>query len=171
MLAGAPDYGQLVDGERSSSEGREFESLWDDAGAGAGRSAWPRTSTSSCSASAIGAVPHVCRELVARDPRWRAMVEHVKTVATQAFQLWMREDMHELGWEQPPVNLSGFVEPFDTWADMSHLIPRGELAEPRAVVAYFCSVLPDALPQGDRDPRAPRRRSASAVRAQRGRAS
>ena len=31
-----------------------------------------------------------------------------------------------------PINVSGFVEPFDTWADMTHLIARGKLAESRA---------------------------------------
>jgi hypothetical protein len=49
--------------------------------------------------------------------------------------------------------LSGFVEPFDTWADMSHLLPR-ELwpvdgREPRSL-AYFCSVLPDAAAAPER---------------------
>jgi uncharacterized protein with NAD-binding domain and iron-sulfur cluster len=92
----------------------------------------------------LGAVPEVCREIVATNPAWRAMVDNVKTVATQAFQVWLTEDMEQLGWDGGPVALSGFVEPFDTWADMSHLIPmeswNGD--QPRAL-AYFCSVLPD----------------------------
>jgi hypothetical protein len=92
----------------------------------------------------LGAVPHVCREIVARDPRWRAMVDHVKTVATQAFQVWLSSDMAELGWKHGPVAVSGFVEPFDTWADMGHLLQR-EVWQGRArSLAYFCSVLPDA---------------------------
>src|SRR5205814_353089 len=78
----------------------------------------------------LGAVPYVCREIVARDPRWRAMVERVKTVATQAFQVWMTADMAALGWSGPQVSLSGFVEPFDTWADMRHLIARERWPEP-----------------------------------------
>ena len=40
----------------------------------------------------LGAIPFVCRDLVTRDPRWREMVEHVKTVATQAFQIWRLPD-------------------------------------------------------------------------------
>ena len=80
----------------------------------------------------LGAVPHVCREIVARDPRWRAMVDHVKTVATQAFQIWMNADMRELGWAGPPITVSGFVEPFDTWADMRHLLAARDLAGPAA---------------------------------------
>jgi len=94
----------------------------------------------------IGGVPHVCAEILQRDERWREMCEHVKTVATQAAQAWLSEDLSSLGWSLPPVTLSGFVEPFDTWADMSHLLPL-ELwpVEGRAPksLAYFCSVLPD----------------------------
>lgn len=89
----------------------------------------------------LGAIPHVCGEIVARDRRWQDMLRHVKTVATQAFQLWMREDMEELGWQGPPVNLSGFVQPFDTWADMRQLIELEEWAETPRSIAYFCSVL------------------------------
>jgi uncharacterized protein with NAD-binding domain and iron-sulfur cluster len=94
----------------------------------------------------IGALPDVARELIERESRWRDMVRHVKTVPTQAFQVWMRESTAELGWPHPPANLSGFVEPFDTWADMSHLIPEESWKEPVRSIAYFCSVLPDAAP-------------------------
>jgi hypothetical protein len=81
--------------------------------------------------------------LVARSAKWKAMVEHVKTVPTQALQLWLSEGVEGLGWKHPGVNLSGFVEPFDTWADMSHLIKEeGDEGGTRSI-AYFCSVLPD----------------------------
>src|SRR4029077_3074087 len=91
----------------------------------------------------LGVIPDVCRELIARDPRWRVMVERVKTVATQAFQIWMRPEMAELGWPKPGMSLSGFVEPFDTWADMGHLIPREGWQRPPGALAYFCNVLAD----------------------------
>ena len=35
----------------------------------------------------VGAIPFVAREILARDARWRAMVDNVKTVATQALML------------------------------------------------------------------------------------
>jgi uncharacterized protein with NAD-binding domain and iron-sulfur cluster len=94
----------------------------------------------------VGAVPHVCHELVTRDPRWRSMVDHVKTVGTQAFQLWLKEDMQTLGWSDRPINVSGFVEPFDTWADMTHLVPEEDWRESPRAIAYFCSALPDLEP-------------------------
>ena len=40
----------------------------------------------------LGMVPFVCRELLDDRREWRAMVDHVKTTATQAVQLWLRED-------------------------------------------------------------------------------
>ena len=94
----------------------------------------------------IGALPSVAGELIEREPKWRAMVRHVKAVPTQAFQVWMNRDVHQLGWPRAGVNLSGYVEPFDTWADMSHLIQEEEWDEPVRSIAYFCSVLSDAVP-------------------------
>jgi len=94
----------------------------------------------------VAAVPHVCGEILARDARWRAMVDHVKTVATQAFQLWLRDDMSALGWPGEPINVAGFVEPFDTWADMRHLIALEKWPgtdRPRSL-AYFCNVLAES---------------------------
>jgi hypothetical protein len=58
--------------------------------------------------------------------------------------------MRELGWSEPPINVSGFLEPFDTWADMRHLIAEESWeGEPRSL-AYFCNVLPDLEAPADR---------------------
>src|SRR5262245_27947971 len=73
------------------------------------------------------------------------MVENVKTVATQSFQLWLEQDFESLGWEGPPVALSGFVEPYDTWADMTHLASAEGLHPQARGIAYFCSVLRTGL--------------------------
>lgn len=139
----AADFDQLVDGERLRAEGREFESHWDTRREATKTLHVGRDFDLVVLAVSIGAVPFVCREIVARDARWRAMVDHVKTVATQAFQIWLSVDMEELGWKEGPVTLSGFVEPFETWADMAHLLPRENWLKPPGALAYFCSVLPD----------------------------
>jgi hypothetical protein len=39
--------------------------------------------------------------------------------------------------------LSGFVKPFDTWADMTHVAPREDWPEAPGSIAYFCNVLAD----------------------------
>jgi uncharacterized protein with NAD-binding domain and iron-sulfur cluster len=146
----APDWGQLVDGERLLREGWNFESFWDRRRLGTKTLRVSDDFDLVVLGVGLGAIPHVCREIVARDPRWRAMVDHVKTVATQAFQVWMSVDMRELGWSAPPASLSGFVEPFDTWADMTHLLPREVWPQTPRALAYFCSVLPDPERPGDR---------------------
>jgi uncharacterized protein with NAD-binding domain and iron-sulfur cluster len=155
-----PDWSQLDDGERLKLEDYDFESHWDRRKA-ATRTLHVRDDFDLVVLGVgIGAIPHVCQELIARDPRWRVMVERVQSVATQAFQIWTSADMKELGWEDGQTALSGFVEPFDTWADMRHLISEESFAvEPRAL-AYFCSVLPDSPPTG----RAPADHTAAARR-------
>jgi uncharacterized protein with NAD-binding domain and iron-sulfur cluster len=146
-----PDYSQLVEGERLEREGWNFESFWDRRRAATRTLRVGEDFDLVLLGVGLGAVPHVCREIVARDPRWRAMVDHVKTVATQAFQIWLRADMKELGWTDQPINVSGFVEPFDTWADMGHLIRDESWSQPPRALAYFCSVLADVGPSLERD--------------------
>jgi uncharacterized protein with NAD-binding domain and iron-sulfur cluster len=138
-----PDFAQLVDGERLRGDCIDFESFWDRRCVGRRTLRVREDFDLVVLGVGLGAIPHVCREIVARDPDWSAMVQNVKTVATQAFQLWMRSDLEQLGWAEPPINVSGFVTPFDTWADMRHLIPEESFAVPPGSLSYFCSVLPD----------------------------
>jgi uncharacterized protein with NAD-binding domain and iron-sulfur cluster len=143
-----PDYRQLVNGRTLAREARAFEAIWEERCAGRKTLRVMDDFDFVVLGVSVGALPHVARELIDREPRWRDMVRYVKTVPTQAFQVWMRKDVHGLGWPHPPTNLSGFVEPFDTWADMSHLIPEENWSDPVKAIAYFCSVLPDAAPEG-----------------------
>ena len=141
-----PDYAQLVDGDRLQGEGWQFESHWDRRKVGTKTLRVSQDFDFVVLGVGLGAIPFVCQEIVAQDARWQKMIEEVKTVPTQAFQLWMNEDMASLGWRQPSVNLSGFVEPFDTWADMAQLIPEESWPVPPQAIAYFCSVLSDTDP-------------------------
>lgn len=138
----APDWDQLVDGPRLRDEDWRFESFWDRRKAGQRTLRVTEDFDFVVLALGLGAIPHVARDILARDPRWRDMVRHVKTVETQAFQLWLKEDARGLGWTGPAVNLSSFVEPFDTWADMRQLIPEESWPVPPRSIAYFCNVLP-----------------------------
>jgi len=142
-----PLYRQLKNGAVLERDRPNFEAAWES------RSATKKTLTVSRDFElvllgvSIGALPHVAGELIDRAPGWRDMVNNVKTVPTQAFQLWLKKDVEELGWPCPAVNLSGYVEPFDTWADMSHLIAEENSEDQVRSIAYFCSVLPDGIPQ------------------------
>ena len=146
-----PNWAQLIDGQRLKGEEWEFESHWDR------RKVATRTLRVIDDFDfvvlgvGLGVIPYVCQELVERDQRWRDMVKHLKTVSTQAFQIWMSEDMEDLGWDDPPLALSAFVRPFETWADMSHLIgAEGWRNQPRAI-AYFCSALRNSKTPSEMD--------------------
>ena len=143
-----PDYSQLAGGAALKRQKRAFESAGETRRAGSKTLRVGRDFDFVVLGVSIGALPDVAPELLERSAAWRDMVRHVKTVPTQAFQLWMKNDLGELGWPHGSVNLSGFVEPFDTWADMSHLIPEESWEEPVKSIAYFCSVLPDAAAGG-----------------------
>jgi uncharacterized protein with NAD-binding domain and iron-sulfur cluster len=160
-----PDYAQLQDGDRLREEGWAFETPWEKRVAGERVLRVREDFDFVVLGIGIAAIPSLCKELLACSPRWRAMCEHGETTATQAFQLWMREDMQQLGWRHGAINLSGFVNPFDTWADMRHLIPREDWKTPISSIAYFVSTLPDLPRDPGRDAETEHREQAERVRA------
>ena len=98
-------------------------------------------------------------EFFRKMPRWDRMVKNVKTVATQAAQVWTKRSLDDLGWRRGAVLVSAFDGgAFETWADMTHTLPterrwRCVKAEKAGVpapddavqsIAYFCGVLPEA---------------------------
>jgi uncharacterized protein with NAD-binding domain and iron-sulfur cluster len=97
---------------------------------------------------AIGAFAGICPQLLRLNPALKNMTEKVKTIATQAYQVWLDKDLAELGWSsfpggQEPV-LTGFRSPFDTWAPMDQLLCHEAWPEDNAPrqVSYFCSAFP-----------------------------
>jgi uncharacterized protein with NAD-binding domain and iron-sulfur cluster len=106
-------------------------------------------------AVSLGMVPIIAKELIEDRPDWRDMTTHIRTVATQAFQIWLRPNDDDLGWPHPGVTTSAYAPPFDTWASMPQTLwaehwPEGD--RPSAV-GYFCgsldTVWPTALPEAD----------------------
>jgi uncharacterized protein with NAD-binding domain and iron-sulfur cluster len=97
-----------------------------------------------------GMAAFTCAQLAAERPEWRDMLDGLGTVATQSFQLWLRESETDLGWTHPGSTLSAFVEPFSTWASMPQLIEAENWpvnAAPGAI-AYFCGALDAPIPVG-----------------------
>lgn len=96
-------------------------------------------------------------------PAWDRMRRQVATVATRSAQVWLDQDLEQLGWDRGPVIVAalGALRPntdargWETWADMSPLLAAerahraargadGVAAAGRArSLAYFCSVMPD----------------------------
>jgi uncharacterized protein with NAD-binding domain and iron-sulfur cluster len=134
-----PPWAQLKGGD----EGHDFESHWDQHRVGTETLHVTRDFDFVVLAVGIGAIPTVCSEIVARDARWRRMTQEVKTVASQAFQIWLNRDLASLGWQSPPEIVSAFLSPFDTWCDMAHVVPEEAWQTPPATSVYFCGVLPD----------------------------
>jgi uncharacterized protein with NAD-binding domain and iron-sulfur cluster len=96
-------------------------------------------------AISLGALPKICADLIAASPAWRAMVEAVPTVRTQALQLWVNRDLEGLGWTAPNAPVGTGVEPMDTWADMGQLTARETWPSSNTPqgVSYFCCAMPD----------------------------
>ncbi|WP_445168950.1 FAD-dependent oxidoreductase [Mycolicibacterium sp. Dal123E01] len=94
-------------------------------------------------AASLSMVELVAGELIAHRPEWAEMTTHVRTVATQSFQLWLRPTESALGWHRPGVTTSGYVAPFDTWASMGQTLwaERWPESEEPHTVAYFCGAL------------------------------
>ncbi len=139
-----PDCSQFVDGNKIEREHWDFESHWDRRKAGTRTLRVGDDFDFVVLGIGLGAIPYVCQELIERDLRWHDMAAQLKTVNTQAFQIWLREDMEQLGWNDPPLALSAFVQPFETWADMSHLIAEERWKVSPRAIAYFCSALNDS---------------------------
>jgi uncharacterized protein with NAD-binding domain and iron-sulfur cluster len=147
-----PDYSQLVEGNRFECEDWKFESHWDQRKIGTKTIRVMEDFDLVVLGIGIGAIPYVCEDFIQRDQRWRDMVANVKTAATQAFQIWMRDGLETVGWNGPPVSLSGFVQPFESFSDMRHLGKEEKWPTNPAAIVYFCSTLPDSsLPIDSRD--------------------
>ncbi|NKB99463.1 MAG: NAD(P)-binding protein [Pseudomonadales bacterium] len=139
----APLFEQLEDGQKLRDSDWDPEAVWDSHAVESISLDVSKDFDFLVLGLSVGAVPSVCSEIIERDPRWRMMVDKVKTVATQACQIWMKEDMVDLGWFEPPITLSAFKKPFDTWADMSYLADVEAWPESPRSIAYFCGVLAD----------------------------
>ncbi len=151
-----PLYDQLVQGEELIRQGVDLESFY---------TPWPNVAERVLEVDKdfhhvvfgipVASVPFLCPTLLELSPEWRRMVEEVATIQTQAFQIWVAQDLPSLGWSVGSPLLTGYVEPLDTWADMTSLLPREGWAQPNAprTVAYFCGPM-----SGPRQPPPPTER-------------
>ncbi|MGH7780163.1 MAG: FAD-dependent oxidoreductase [Candidatus Binataceae bacterium] len=92
----------------------------------------------------VEALKRICKKLSECDPIFDRMLNNAATTMTQAFQVWMSTDLSQLGADKlRDCTATGFVEPFDTYADMSHLIGKENWVNSVGSVGYFCNVLKD----------------------------
>jgi uncharacterized protein with NAD-binding domain and iron-sulfur cluster len=111
----------------------------------------------------IGSLEPVCGELRAKQPRFATMLDHARTVATQALQVWLTADRAELGFRPEGMVSGGYVEPLDTLCDMSHLLPREGWAAADGVrsIGYLCGTMAEV--PGERQEQADARARAAGL--------
>lgn len=95
----------------------------------------------------LAALPFIAQELIQLSPKWQNMVTHVKTVTTQGGQLWLKPNLGQMGWPRslPEPVVGTYVEPLDTYADMTHLVEKENWPEANYPyhLAYFTGVMLD----------------------------
>ncbi len=158
-----PDWDQLVDGEKLRASGVNFES---EAGPFKREPVVLKLGEDFDKVllgASHGSLGYMTKDLATASPRWDQMLKSIRTVGTQAAQFWLDKSFADLGWdaevakhnspEAIPTSplrtvLTGFAEPLDTVADMSHLIPVEDWKGkgPKSI-AYFCSPAPDGQTQ------------------------
>jgi uncharacterized protein with NAD-binding domain and iron-sulfur cluster len=143
-----PLYEQLAEGAALKAGNYNLESAWTSwADVGRRTLRYGQDFDQVLLGISLGALPYLGGELIAASPKWQAMIEQVRTVQTQAFQVWLTRDAAGLGWvSTQPAILSTYVEPLDTWADMSHLIDREDWPADAGIknISYFCGPFKDA---------------------------
>jgi uncharacterized protein with NAD-binding domain and iron-sulfur cluster len=102
-------------------------------------------------AVSIGMLPVVAPAIISDRAEWAEMTARVKTVATQALQLWLRPAEPALGWYSPGATISAYLRPFETWASMPQTLwaenwPDGDAPQ---TVAYFCGSLEAPWPTAE----------------------
>ncbi|MFZ1687701.1 MAG: NAD(P)-binding protein [Flavobacteriales bacterium] len=144
-----PVYDQLVEGDELKKLDINLESFW---------TPWQPVGKKTLKRGVdfdivvlgipVGSHPYICPELIAKNSRWRDMVANVQTTRTVAIQLWMQRDLKGLGWGDPSPIMDSYVEPFNTWADMSQLIVREQWPPTAPVknIAYFCGPATGDIP-------------------------
>lgn len=147
-----PKWDELKNGGELEKSGIDFESEKDAPSGRPYRLEKGRDFDLVVLGASIGSLKYMANELVQTSDRWRAMLDHVPTVATHAAQFWVNKTADQLGWNELvdkynskvdrelKTVITSFAEPLDTWADMTDLLPREDWPEDKpASVAYFCS--------------------------------
>ena len=147
-----PFYAQIADGQQLEASGKNIEhwnSGWTDTG--------PSTTLKRGQdfdhvvlGISYDVLPSVSAELGA-NAKWKAMIQGLDTADTQAAQLWFAEDRAELGMTGPPEIFGGFVEPWSSLTDFSHLLPRESWPQDDApaYLNYTCGPLAKSAAPGD----------------------
>jgi uncharacterized protein with NAD-binding domain and iron-sulfur cluster len=100
----------------------------------------------------------IAEDLVAKNARYRAMLDATHAVPTIAAQLWLQPGVAELGWKSSARLLTGARGLFASWGDMTDVADLEAWPKTPGSIAYFCEACPAALRDREGDPVGARRR-------------
>lgn len=146
-----PRWELLQDGERLQKAGVNFESAW---------CKEPPVAIHTLKrgvdfdhvvlGTSLGPLRYIARPLMDRSQPFREMVERLQTVETQGIQLWLRPTSKNLGWTQTPPVIGSYVEPLDTYADLTELLQYEDWAstdlQPQTLIYLTGPLTCPALP-------------------------
>ena len=89
------------------------------------------------------AFPHICPDLMAANPSISRMVHELRHVSTQSYQAWLSDTLGGVGWQSVSPVFGNFVDPLNTWSDMSQVLSAEPVPQAR-MVAYFCGAMRDS---------------------------
>jgi uncharacterized protein with NAD-binding domain and iron-sulfur cluster len=91
----------------------------------------------------LAALPEITAELTDASDSWKEMIKGIKTVQTQAIQVWFNQDSRELGLEERRPVVGAYVEPYASLTDFSHLLERENWKANQNVkhLSYTCGVM------------------------------
>jgi uncharacterized protein with NAD-binding domain and iron-sulfur cluster len=147
-----PNYDQLVEGDELKKQQINLESFY---------TTWKDVEEITLKAGtdfdnvaygiSLGSVPYLASELLA-NANWNNMVNIIQSTRTMALQAWMNKDLKELGWNDASPVMDAYVNPLNTWADMSQLIVREDwpAADNIRNIAYFCGPMEGGIPPPDK---------------------
>lgn len=142
-----PRYEQIVEGEELKAEHIDLESYW---------TPWSDVEERDLKVGedfdpvvlgiSLGALPDICAELIERSEAWHKLVKTNQTNQTQALQLWLKKDWAGLGSPWSGVVAASYVNPINSWADMSQLIEHEDWPANNkpGSIAYLCGPMADA---------------------------
>jgi len=150
-----PDFKQLENGQKLEQLGIDFENAETPLCAGELELRDGREFDHVVLAIPSSAFPDTCPELMVANPRIARMVEQLRHVSTQSYQVWLAKTLEDVGWQtMSPVMgspvLGNFVDPLNTWSDMSQVL-AAEHVQGARLVAYFCGAMSNSQLREDID--------------------
>lgn len=143
-----PDWAQLENGASLQADGVDFE--YSECLVNVGTTTLTAGSDFDLAICGIPplALDPLASDLAANVPAWHTAMAASVSVATQSLQLWMALDAEGLGWGDGDTILTAFAEPYDSWGNMSQVIPAESwpAGQQPGSIAYFCGTM--ELPKG-----------------------